>query len=161
MSRQSVYEGLKTALKYRGLPCHHFEDATCTIAFESWESFNLFDRLLDSIPMPDNVKLNIYAKRVGDRSDGVAVTVSDEVQHLGYWNMYFDMREKVAAFESTISALLRSGIQLLHYDYGNFSINIRHQDFNLLPPMKTPFSATIRERDNGSRYYTIWLDFLT
>lgn len=80
MSRQSVYEGLKTALQYRRLPYHHFDDDTCTILFESWESFDPFDRFLSSVETKDSVKLNIYAKRVEGRSDGVAVTVSDEVQ---------------------------------------------------------------------------------
>jgi len=80
MSRQSVYEGLKTALQYRRLPFHHFDDDSCTIAFESWESFDPFDRFLSSVDTVDGIKINIYAKRVEGRSDGVAVTVSGEVQ---------------------------------------------------------------------------------
>lgn len=159
MSSQSVYEGLKNALRVRRLPFASLDEDNFTILFESWEQYHPFDRLLNSIPTPDSVKLNIYAKRVGDRSDGVAVTVSAEVQQLGFWDRYLNMREKVAIFESTISALLRSGIQPLHYDYEGFSINIHDQAFWLLPPIDTPYSATIRERDDGSRYYTIWLDF--
>lgn len=159
MCRQSVYECLKTALQYRKLPYHHFEDDTCTIAFESWQSFDPFDQFLSGVVTADEIKFNIYAKRVEGRSDGVAVTVSDEVQHLGYWDMYLNMREKVAAFESMLSAILRSGIQPLHYNYENFSVNLRHQDLYQLPPTDIPYSVTIRERDDGSRYYTLWLDF--
>lgn len=79
MSRQSVYESLKTALEYKRLPYHHFEDDTYTIVFTSWIELDPFDRFLSSVDTVDGIKINIYAKRVEGRSDGVAVTVSDEV----------------------------------------------------------------------------------
>lgn len=80
MSRQSVYESLKTALIYRRLPFHLFDNDTYSILFESWEQFDPFDRFLSGVETEDGIKLCIYAKRVEGRSDGVAVTVSEEVQ---------------------------------------------------------------------------------
>jgi len=132
MSRQSVYEALKNAIQYRGYPYHHFEDEYCTIAFDSWEQFTPFDHALLKIPTPNNIKLNIYAERVGDRSDGVAVTVSDEVQHLGYWDTYFNMEEKVSVFEDFISQLFRRGIVPWAYDYEVFTITLAPHSYDLI-----------------------------
>lgn len=58
MSRATVYQGLKTAILYKQLPYHHFEDSNCTIAFTSWEQFEPVDAMLDSLPMPND--LNIW-----------------------------------------------------------------------------------------------------
>ena len=132
MSRASVYEGLKNAIKYRNLPYHHFEDDYCTIAFESWEQYGPFDSLLDSLPTPDYLKLNIYAEKVNGKSDGVAVTVSDEIQRLGYWQMYFDMESKVAELEGLLSALYRRGIQPWSYDYYCFTVTLSPSGFELI-----------------------------
>lgn len=128
VSRQSVYEGLKTAIKRWDLPYHHFEDECCTIAFASWEQYRPFDRALDSLPIPDTLRLNIYAERVAGRSDAVACTISDEVQRLGYMTSRLDMAHKLAAYEGLLSALLRNGVALLDYDYELFTVTLSLSD---------------------------------
>lgn len=132
MSRATVYQGLKTAILYKQLPYHHFEDDYCTIAFESWEQFEPFDHVLDSLPMPNNLKLSIYAEKVNGRSDGVAVTVSNEIQRLGYWHMYVDMESKVATFEGFLSRLFRMGCNPLGYDYEFFYATLSLTDYALI-----------------------------
>mgnify|MGYP001204078883 CR=1 FL=1 len=57
-------------------------------------------------------------------SDGVAVTVSDEIQRLGYWQMYLRMEERVAAFEELISQVLALGAELLDFDYESFTLRL-------------------------------------
>lgn len=137
MSRQSVYDSLKAAIEYRGFPYHHFEDECCTIAFASLEQFGPFDSFLSGINTGDDLKLCIYAERVGDRTDGVAVTVSDEVQHLGYWDMYLDMGKKVAAFEDFISRLFRLGCNPADYDYLQFPVELPLRDYErIATPLK-------------------------
>lgn len=138
MSRQSVYEGLKTAIQYNGLPYDHFEDDYCTITFSSWDEFDPFDHLLDSLPMPNDFKLNIYAEEVAGRTDGVAVTVSNSLQKLGYWDMYNNMKAIVSTFESLISIILRSGIQLLDFDYDSLFIAIDRNDYENLSHLTIP-----------------------
>jgi hypothetical protein len=132
MSKTTVYEGLKKVIEYRNLPFHHFEDDACTIAFASWEQYAPFDHALDTIPTPEGIKLNIYAERVNGRSDGVAVTVSDEVQHLGYWDMYLNMKEKVAVFEEFLSRLFRRGIVPWSYDYELFIVTTAPHFYDLI-----------------------------
>ncbi len=129
MSRQSVYEGLKTAIQYNGLPYHHVEDDYCTITFESWDQFDPFDTLLDSLPVPTDLKICIYAMLVGDCSKGVAVTVSDDVQRLGYWDMYVDMKYKVAVYEDLLSRLFRLGCNPLEYSYEYFYVSLSLTDY--------------------------------
>lgn len=129
MSRQSVYEGLKTAIQYKRLPYHHFEDSYFTIAFSSWDEFDPFDHLLDTLPMPNDLKLSIYAEKVNGRSDGVAVTISDEIQRLGYFQMYVDMKGKVAVFEDFLSRLYRHGCNPLGYDYEYFYATLSLTDY--------------------------------
>lgn len=137
MSRQSVYAGLKTAIQYKRLPYHHFEDAYCTILFESWEQFDPFDHLLDSLPVPSDLKLNIYAEEVDGRTDGVAVTVSSDVQRLGYWQRERDMEYKVATFEGFLSRLFRIGCNPLAYDYEYFNVSLTRSDYAII---EEPFS---------------------
>lgn len=144
MSRASVYEGLKNAIKYRNLPYHHFEDDYCTIAFESWEQYGPFDSLLDSLPTPDYLKLNIYAEKVNGKSDGVAVTVSDEIQRLGYWQMYFDMESKVAMLEELISWLYRRGTNPISYGYCCFVVELTPSDYRLIE----------KDLDNGDLFHS-------
>lgn len=132
MSKITVYKGLKKAIEYKGLPFHHFEDDACTIAFSSWEQYTPFDHTLGMIPTPEGIKLNIYAERVDGRSDGVAVTVSDEVQHLGYWDLYLNMKEKVAVFEEFISLLYSRGIIPWSYDYELFTVTMAPRLYDLI-----------------------------
>ena len=124
MGKRSVYQGLKNAIRLKGLPHFAFDDETTTILFESWEQFAPFDALLDSLPTPPDLKLCIYAERVNGNPEGVAVTVSDEVQRLGYWQMYLRMEERVAAFEELISQVLGLGAELLDFDYENFTLEL-------------------------------------
>jgi hypothetical protein len=124
MSKQTVYQALKNAVRIRGLPYHHAEDETCTLQFQSWEQFHPFDMFLDYLPIPDDIKLCIYAERVAGRSDGVAVTVSDEVQHLGYMTSRLDMADKLASYEGLLSSLLRDGVELLDFDYETFTVDL-------------------------------------
>lgn len=130
MSRKTVYEGLKKALLIKKLPYANIDDGNYTLTFDSWKQFQYFDKLLSSINTTDDIKLCIYAEKVKGNSDGVAVTVSDEVQHLTYWSSYFNMHKRVEIFEEFISKLLRKGILLLAYDYKNFSLLIYEDDFN-------------------------------
>jgi hypothetical protein len=132
MSKITVYEGLKKAIEYRGLPFHHFEDDACTFTFASWEQYTPFDHALDTIPTPEGIKLNIYAERVDGRSDGVDVTVSDEVQHLGFWDMYLNMKEKVAVFEEFLSRLFRREIVPWSYDYELFTVTMAPRFYDLI-----------------------------
>jgi hypothetical protein len=132
MSKVTVYEGLKKAIEYKGLPFHHFEHDAYTIAFTSWKQFAPFDHAIGTIPTPEGIKLNIYAERVDGRSDGVAVTVSDEVQHLGYWDLYLNMKEKVAVFEEFISQLFRRGIIPWSYDYELFTVTLSPRLYGLI-----------------------------
>jgi len=134
MSKRSVYEGLKTALRIRDLPFHHVDDEACTIAFESWEQFAPFDCFLDSVSTPDGIKLCIYAERVAGRSDGVAVTVSDEVQHLCYMTSRLDMENKLAVFEELLSRLYRKGISRFTYDYELFTVAFPKSEYNSIVP---------------------------
>lgn len=138
MSRATVYQGLKTAIIYRQLPYHYFEDDFATILFESWEQFDPVDAMLDTLPMPNDLKLCIYAKEVAGRTDGVAVTVSDALQNLGYWDMYNNMKAIVSTFESLISIILRSGIQLLDFDYDSLFIAIDRNDYENLSHLTIP-----------------------
>jgi len=159
MSRQSVYEALKSAIQYRGFPYHHFEDEYCTIAFASWEQFRPFDHALSAIPTPNNIKLNIYAERVGGRSDGVAVTVSDEVQLLGYWDTYFNMEEKVSAFEEVISSLLRSGVSVIDYDYRVFVVDIDADEHRRVQQIENPHYISNWQDSFGRDIKRIHLEF--
>ncbi len=129
MSRATVYQGLKAAILYKRLPFHHFEDDFTTIAFESWEQFEPFDVALDSLPIPTYLKLNIYAEQVGDCSKGVAVTVSNDVQRLGYWQMERDMEYKVVVYEDLLSHLFRLGCNPLEYSYEYFYISLSLADY--------------------------------
>lgn len=129
MSRQSVYEGLKSAIQYNGLPYHHFEDSDYTIAFTSWKQFERFDKLLDNLPTPKSIKLNVYAEAVAGRTDGVSMTVDDDIQHLSYWDMYVDMQNKVAIFEEFLSQLYRHGCNPLAYDYEFFYATLSLADY--------------------------------
>ena len=54
----------------------------------------------------------------------MAVTVDDQIQHLGYWTMYFNMKEKVATFERLISTLHRYGIRLIDFNYELFTLRL-------------------------------------
>ena len=158
MSRASVYTALKYALRVQGLPFHHFEDEACTIAFESWEQFAPFDRFLDSISTPDDIKLCIYAERVGGRSDGVAVTVSDEVQHLGYMTSRLDMPHKLESYERLLSSLLRRGIEPLDYDYETFTVDLRPEDDCAI---SLPHYISLWKYPSGQEVQTIHLEFAT
>lgn len=130
MSKQTVYEGLKTAISRNSFPHYGFQDDETTILFDSWDQFHPFDKFLDSIDTY-NCKLNIYAERVNGHSDGVAVTVDDQIQHLGYWTMYLNMREKVAAWEHLLSSVLRTGANMYEYDYEVFKIEFDEYEFNV------------------------------
>lgn len=132
MSKFTVYEGLKRAIEYRNLPFHHFEDDALTISFASWKQYAPFDHALYTIPTPEGITIKIYAERVDGRSDGVAVTVSDEVQHLGYWDMYLNMKEKVAVFEEFLSQLLKRGIVPWSYDYELFTVTMAPHFYDLI-----------------------------
>jgi hypothetical protein len=158
VSRASVYKGLKNALKVRGLPFHHFEDENFSITFCSWDDYAPFDAFLDSLPIPNDLKLNIYAERVGDRSDGVAVTVSDEVQRLGYMTSRLDMPAKLAAFEGLLSSLLRSGVELLDYDYETFTVDLRPE---VKSDISLPHYISHWEYPSGQAVQTIHLEFAT
>lgn len=161
MSRRSVYEGLKNAIQYHGLPYHHFEDNYCTIAFESWEQFEGFDKLLNNLPTPKSIKLNIYAEAVAGRTDGVAATVADDVQRLTYWDMYHNMKAIVAAFESMISIILRSGIHLLDFDYESLYVALEHNDYENLPHIDIPIFVGKWRCDDGQVGKEIHLDLST
>jgi len=128
MSRKSVYEGLKNALKIKDIPHHSYDDSNCTILFASWDQFNHFDKFLSSVHTPSGIKLNIYAEAVGDRTDGVAVTVDDQVQHLTYWDRFTNMQDRVRIYEEFMSRILRAGIELLDFSYESF--NVRMNDYN-------------------------------
>jgi len=128
MGKRSVYEGLKNALKVKNLPHYSFDDEQCTILFASWDQFEGFDKLLDSLPTPKDIKLNIYAETVADKTDGVAITVDDEIQHLSYWDMFPQMKDRVRIYEEFVSRLLRAGVELLDFSYEGF--NVRMNDYN-------------------------------
>lgn len=129
MGKKTVYEGLKNALKVKRLPFAALDEENLTILFASWEQYRAFDRALDRLPTPEGIKLNIYAEKVNGRSDGVAVTVSDDVQNLTYWQMYPDMEAKVGEFENFISKVLRFGIQILDFDYYTFVVEFDEYEF--------------------------------
>ena len=130
MSKTTVYEGLKTAVVRNDFPHHRFQDDAATILFNSWEQFQPFDRFLDSVDT-FGCKLNIYAERVAGRSDGVAVTVDDQIQHLGYWTMYVNMKHKVAAWEHFLSQVLRTGAKLHDYDYETFKVYFDEYEYHV------------------------------
>lgn len=161
MNRQSVYEGLKTAILYNKLPFHHFEDSDCTIAFSSWKQFEQFDLALDSIRIPPHLKINIYSEAVAGRTDGVAATVSNDVQRLTYWDMYHNMKAIVAAFESMISIILRSGIHLLDFDYESLYIAVDQNDYENLPHIDIPIFVGKWRGDDGRVGKEIHLDLNT
>ncbi len=129
MSRATVYQGLKAAILYKRLPFHHFEDDYATIAFESRKQFEGFDKLLDNLPTPKSIKLNIYAVAVAGRTDGVAVTVDDDVQHLSYWDMYTGMNNKVAVYEDFLAKLFRLGCNPIEYNYEFFYATLSLADY--------------------------------
>lgn len=156
MSKQTVYVGLKTALRVRGLPYHHVEDEACTIAFCSWDQFSSFDHFLDSISTSDDIKLCIYAEKVDGRGDGVAVTVSDEVQHLGYMTSRLDMKDKLASYEGLLSSLLRSGVSLLDYDYEIFTVELPPEDHTTIA---LPHYISHWQDASGQEHRTIHLEF--
>lgn len=161
MSRQSVYEGLKKTIKYNGLPYHHFEDDYCTIAFESWDQFDPFDSALDSIPIPGYLKVTIYSEAVSGRTDGVAVTVSQNFQRLGYWDMYYNMKAIVSAFESLISVILRSGIHMFEYDYESLFVAVGKNDYEKLPLIDIPIFVGRWRGNDGQEGKEIHLDLKT
>jgi hypothetical protein len=130
MSKTTVYEGLKTAITRHAYPHHGFDDNQATILFTSWDQFRPFDKFLDGIDTL-GCKLNIYAERVAGRSDGVAVTVDDQVQHLGYWTMYVNMREKVAAWEHFLSQVLKTGASIQDYDYETFKVYFDEYEYHV------------------------------
>jgi len=130
MSKTTVYQGLKTAVVRNAFPHHGLDDYQATILFDSWDQFHPFDKFLDSIDT-FNCKLNIYAERVAGRSDGVAVTVDDQIQHLGYWTMYFNMRQKVAAWEHFLSQVLKTGASMHDYDYETFKVDFDEYEFHI------------------------------
>jgi len=130
MSKTTVYEGLKTAVVRNAFPHHGFQDDEATILFNSWEQFQPFDHFLDGIDTL-GCKLNIYAERVTGRSDGVAVTVDDQIQHLGYWTMYCNMKEKVAAWEHFLSQVLRTGAGMHEYNYETFKVYFDEYEFHI------------------------------
>lgn len=132
MSKQSVYEGLKNAIRYNQLPYHHFEDDQQIVIFESFEQYQHFDRALDTIPTPGDIKLHIYSEMVGDRKDGIAITISDDVQKLTYWQMYPNMESKVAELEELISWLYRRGTNPISFDYYCFVIELTLSDYKLI-----------------------------
>lgn len=121
MSKNTVYQGLKTAIAIRNIPVAKADDSSFTLLFESLEQFNPFDKFLDSIDTKD-CKINIYAEQVNGHSDGVAVTVDDEIQHLGYMQSRLHMEEKIHEFEEFISKVLRTGANMHDYDYEFFTV---------------------------------------
>jgi len=123
MGKQSVYEALKRAIRLRGFLHYGYEDQQFTILFASWDQFRPFDRFLKGIDTL-NTKLCIYSELVDSSHEGVAVTVSDEVQHFTYWQSKLWMRERVTAFERLISELLFHGIGMLDYSYSSFRIDL-------------------------------------
>jgi len=155
MSKTTVYEGLKTAVVRNAFPHHGFDDYQATILFNSWEQFQPFDRFLDSIDT-FGCKLNIYAERVAGRSDGVAVTVDDQIQHLGYWTMYLNMREKVAAWEHFLSQVLKTGASMHDYDYETFKVDFDEYEFHIFN--KEFEKDKKRFLLNGTRYYIAYPD---
>ncbi len=83
------------------------------------------------------MKLNIYSELVGDCTDGVAVTVSDDVQHLGYMQSERGMPYKVATFEDFLSRLFRLGCNPLGYDYESFNVSLSLIDFSIIEEQLT------------------------
>lgn len=161
MSRQSVFEGLTNALRVRSFLFHHVEDEAQTIVFESWDQFRAFDHFLDSIATPDDIKLCIYAERVGGRGDGVAVTVSDDVQRLSYMTSRLDMPAKLAAFEGLLSSFYRRGTDLLDYDYETFTIDLNQSHHDEIGDIELPHYISHWQDSSGTELITIHLEFPT
>jgi hypothetical protein len=129
MSKRSVYEGIKTLIIRKGYPHFSFNEANCSILFESWDQFTTFDHAIGAILTPGYIKLCIYAEEVNGKSGGVAVTVSDEVQHLGYMQSRVDMEYKLATFEELLSQVHKAGATPLDYNYETFTVDFSVPDF--------------------------------
>lgn len=128
MGKKSVYEGLRKAIELNGYPYFAFDDNEATILFSSWDQYHPFDKFLDHIETDGNTKLCIYSELVDGNHEGVAVTVSSEIQHLSYWDSKTFTRERVAAFEKMISIMLRMGLKLLDFNYNQFCVELPHDD---------------------------------
>jgi hypothetical protein len=124
VSRKSVYEALKTAIKFNDYPYFAFNDSEMTILFSDLNEFHPFDNFLDGIVTDGNTKLCIYAELVNGNHEGIAVTVSDDVQHFTFWERQLWMHERVAAFEQLISQIFLCGIGMLDYSYEDFKIEL-------------------------------------
>lgn len=129
MGKETVYEGLKNALRVKNLPYAALDEDNLTILFKSWEQYRAFDHALNTIPTPNDIKLNIYAEKVDGHSDGVAVTVSDEIQRLTYWDTYPNMNAKVNEFEEFISRVLRLGVNIFDFDYYTFVVEFDDYEY--------------------------------
>ncbi len=130
MSKQTVYKSLKTAITRNDFPHCQFRDDQTTILFDSWDQFKPFDSYLDSITTKD-CKLNIYAERVNGHPDGVAVTVDDQIQHLGYMQSRLDMELKLKQWEHLLSSILKSGTKIHNYNYRVFTIEFDEHEFHV------------------------------
>ena len=124
MSRASVYFALKRAIELRHIPHHSFQDDYATVLFRSWEEFETFDAYLDTVPTPRGIKLNIYAEEVDGRTDGVAVTVDDQVQHFTYYDRFVDAREALEIFEQFVAELHLHGIELLDFNIVSYTVTL-------------------------------------
>jgi len=153
MGKETVYEGLKNALRVRNLPYAGLDEKNLTILFKSWEQYKAFDTALTSIPTPNDIKLCIYAEKVEGRSDGVAVTVSDEIQRLTYWDTYPNMQAKVNEFEEFISRVLRLGVEIFNYNYYTFVVEFDdYEYFKFSYEFKKNPSRFVRSKYYISRY---------
>lgn len=130
MSRLTVYQSLKTAVVRNAFPHYGFDDYQATILFDSWEQFHPFDKFLDSIDTLD-CKLNIYAEKVAGSSEGVAVTVDDQIQHLGYMQSRLDMGLKLKQWECLLSNILRTGAKIYNYNYRIFTLDFDEYEFQV------------------------------
>jgi hypothetical protein len=130
MSKQTVFEGLKTAISRHSFPHYGYDDYQATILFESQGQFQPFDKFLDSIDTK-GCKLNIYAERVNGHSDGVAVTVDDQIQHLGYMQSRLDMESKLKQWEHLLSRVLRTGANMHSFDYELFKIEFDEYEYHV------------------------------
>ena len=112
--RLAVYLGLKNAINYRKIPHAGFDDDIGTCLLNSWDEFRTMDRFLENINCGKEIKLNIHAEKVDGHSDGEAVTVSDELQHLDpYWGNTDHMKQKFIIFEEFISQIFKTGSRIL------------------------------------------------
>jgi hypothetical protein len=170
MSKKTVFEGIKTLITRRGYPYFSFNDANYSVLFESWDQFATFDHAIGSIPTPDYIKLCIYAEEVNGKPDGVAVTVSDEVQHLGYMQSRLDMEYKLRAFEELLSQVHKAGTTPLDYNYETFTVDFSIRDFAILAPnsqkdqpwfLQEAYYISQWMDDKGQERKTIHLEFAT